>query len=241
MSCSAAAAKCETTAPGSKRRATSWTRTRYRAMGLRLVQALVTTNVPAVTRVHSPEAMRRLRRRSSTTSRWSERRTTAISGGVRVSSGPVVDTSPASGSASAGISAALRLVDNSAGTRPGEEPVARAFAVGRGCRSTLPESAFAVDLHERMGPRCPNRHSLSPKSGAIADFGRASRCRARGVAAGGRSHADCIGSDAAARRIPDRPADRRLACRRLFGTMDDPPSCRRSPHRPASRLNGGDA
>lgn len=32
-----------------------------------------------------------------------------------------------------------------------------------------------------------------------------------------------------------------LACRTLDGTMDDPPSCRPSPHRPASRICRPDA
>ena len=37
------------------------------------------------------------------------------------------------------------------------------------------------------------------------------------------------------------PGFGRSACRRLVATMDDPPSCRPSPHRPAPAMSGGDA
>ncbi len=41
------------------------------------------------------------------------------------------------------------------------------------------------------------------------------------------------------RRLRAAAGAARRPCRRLGGTMDDPPSCRPSPHRPASRIESG--
>jgi IMP dehydrogenase len=82
------------------------------------------------------------------------------------------------------------------------------------------------------GPRSPTPclHRPEPRAWTVGRHPRATRRARRSRSAG--SPRRPIGAD------PAPSAASR--CRKLLRTMDDPPSCRRSPHRPSSIMIGGD-
>jgi len=115
---------------------------------------------------------------------------------------------------------------------------------------------------ERITPTSANPHAASSSSGSYIQFamGKSSPRRARTSPRSPRAVENCMDAAAWGRGRSPRPLLTVATApvgpaalvtvssgrwiqrgRRLVGTMDDPPSCRPSPHRPAPAMAGGDA